>query len=281
MPNPFAQFGRRPAVHGQPGVTAGSKRSGPVIIAGKRVAWWADFTDLNTLFQDLARTNPADTNGQVVEAVTEKGPQGWHLDEPAITVPTVFKPTLQLVATGGLPALAFDRQNGFTNEGEMIRTSFNMVEFPSAFAFMIVVGNRQDPGGVGGSGLCVGSVEDSVFAQSPGVAGARVTAGDNEAQQANGLDGDFAAWLSNRILPDEGRCSINGLAGLATDSNETPGAFKTPGFLGVGGNQNGGAAGSAWNGTISEIVIFNGEENIPAEADAESYVTGKYGLTWL
>ncbi len=247
--------------------------------AGVAPLIWYDFTDASVMFQDLARTIPVTEDGQTVEAVSDKGTFGAHLDEPRIVVPTVGKPTYQTVATGGRSALDFDRGTGLTNEGQMIRTSRSDVAIPIG-AMLLVVGNWQEPPGVGGSGLCVGSVTDSVFGQSPGSSGVRITCDDNDQQQANGVDGDFAGWLHDFASGDEGRCSINGLAGVAGSNAENFTEFKTAGFLGVGGNQNGGAAGSAWNGTISEIVIWAGDL-LPTEQGMERYATSRYALNWL
>lgn len=90
MSNPWAQFGRRPAVHGQPKVTAGSRRaagaqdfSNPPALAN--LQHWFDLTDAPTVFSDVAGTILA-TNGSNVRNITNKGFDGQAIID-AGTVP--------------------------------------------------------------------------------------------------------------------------------------------------------------------------------------------------
>lgn len=43
------------------------------------LAWWYDFSDLTTLFQDTAGTVPVTADGQAVELIVDKGPFGINL----------------------------------------------------------------------------------------------------------------------------------------------------------------------------------------------------------
>lgn len=82
MPNPFAQFGRQPAVHGQGKVTAGSRRSGPVIPTEPpeqlNLQHWVDYTDPAVVFRNAAGTLPA-TPPDLVASIRDKGFAGGLL----------------------------------------------------------------------------------------------------------------------------------------------------------------------------------------------------------
>ncbi len=256
---------------------AGPGSAGP---AGSPAEFWIDTTDISTLFQDLARLIPITANGQVIEAITDKGANGWHLDAPIVSFGGL-KPIYQAVATGGLGAAAFDRSASSGNEsGQQIRMSFTTPSIPLPYA-ALHVGNWQVPG-AGFEGLFCHAVGDRAGGKMAG--GALVTGGSpGQLLQQTSVDGDFASWFIDfDFLNSE--CSINGTAGrLITNSATAQADYVTNvGFsrLAIGGNQNGSAATGGWNGTISEHVVWQGN-NIPTPDAIEAYVTGKYGLNWL
>jgi len=81
MSNPWAQFGRRPSVHGQPRVTAGARRVGelPMPPALGDLMHWFDFSDIDTLFQDIASTVPVTADSQPIRSILNKGFDGTKL----------------------------------------------------------------------------------------------------------------------------------------------------------------------------------------------------------
>lgn len=269
MSNPFPP--RNPSTFGVFPVTAG--------VRGRRVAQlalWYDPTDITTLFQDLAMTVPVDTPGQTVEAVADKSGNGYHLDAAAIGGGT-GKPTYVASATGSLPALAFDRSfNG--NLGQVIRTSRADISIPGPW-IALGVANWQVPG-FGFEGLLLGIMHGRL-GHGRTTGGVLVT-GPDSVTQLDAVDGDHAAWV-HAISPTSERCSLNTDAGVAENLASNDPNFdlvvNAPIRLALGGNQNGGAGNSGWNGTISEVKVWN-EINLPTEDFIEDYITGKYGLAW-
>lgn len=269
MPNPWPQ--RSPSTFGIRPATAGYKK--PKVA---QLAVWYDLTDISTLFQDLAMTIPVTANGQTVEAVADKSGNDYHLDAAAVGGGT-GKPTYQAVATGGLGALAFDRTfNG--NLGQVIRTSRSDITIPGPWLAMGVA-NWQVPG-FGFEGLLAHSIHGRLG--NGRTTGGVLVSGPDSTSQADAVDGDHAAWVY-AITPTSERCSLNTVAGIDEDlaSNDPDFDFivNEPSRIGIGGNQNGGAGTGGWNGTISEVKVWN-EINIPTTDFVEGYITDKYGLTW-
>lgn len=53
------------------------------LFSGGREGFWLDFTDTSTLWQEAARTNAADTNGDVVAYIDDKSGNGHDWEDPA------------------------------------------------------------------------------------------------------------------------------------------------------------------------------------------------------
>ena len=89
-------------------IIARGKSSGgfsPLLIAGL-IGWW-DFSDLNTLFTNAARTTPVTADGDQIGGVTDKSGLGNHLSQGTATRFPIYKAALK----NGLSVSQYDGSN--------------------------------------------------------------------------------------------------------------------------------------------------------------------------
>lgn len=72
------------------------------------VAWY-DFTDASTLFTDTARTTPVANDGDAIAGVTDKGPNGWHLNQATGSLCPLYKTGI----IGPQPVARFDNVDDY------------------------------------------------------------------------------------------------------------------------------------------------------------------------
>lgn len=76
-----------------------------VIFASGATGAWYDPSDLSTLFQDTAGTNPVTASGQTVALMLDKSGAGWHVQQATAASRPVFQ------ESGGLRWLDYDGVN--------------------------------------------------------------------------------------------------------------------------------------------------------------------------
>lgn len=109
----------------------------PTDIVGMKM--WLDFSDLATLFQDIARTSPITTDGQTILAVLDKSATvTQYQNNPG----PVYKENIQ----NGLSVARFDGINNLLGSSALVHNEFGTGDF----YFIGVIKNSNPVGAIGG-----------------------------------------------------------------------------------------------------------------------------------
>ncbi len=232
------------------------------------LVWW-DFTDINTLFTDAARTTPVTADGDEIKGVFDKGRGLLHLEPQGTN-----GPRFTTAGINGLSTADFDDTNAESLISTIAHTLDDSNSFPDPDYNFLIVGEYDDAGAGAGAGRhfdwpsqVMGTIN------SAAVPITRVKTLDDEVDQEQNVGGNFAAW--GEVTGNDGKASINGTAGVASVNDFPPSLSSVKPTVGGGSG-----TGSEVHGFVSEIIIWDSAGDLPTQADIEQYVTLKYGLTW-
>ena len=253
---------------------------------GGTIAYWYDFSDISTLFQDTARTTPITTDGQTVKGVTDKSGNAYHLSE-ATNGPTYkASPSPSL---NGHAAIQFDGSN------DRLQSTGTFAPYgrSASFTAIIVVLHDTAFGAEGGGwnpSKCYlqnvyyiasgSSFAGQVYITAHSTSGALIPArkaGTEDVWHCNthiakGDGGANPNWTGDDYTGVDDTRDASLAHGTGTGNL---GISETPAVINVGH-----AGGTLFfAGMIAELVLFKPELTEDQRKSVETYFATKYGIT--
>lgn len=228
---------------------------------------WYDFSDINQLWQDEERTSAISAAGQTIDGVTDQGTAGDHLIGDSVG------PTYEVSGQN-------DRAHA-----KFVRASSHLLSPKDAPTtdwadnqdrIILIVADTSLPAATHYLYADTGGSVDAALRFS-GAATAPTTFWDNINVTSTGTALDDTAWgLVSQHNFDDDTMDVHWSLDATTRSTANTMAGKTNLGLNLGGFDNT----AAWHeGKIYELILW--QNDVPAIADIEEYVTNKYDITWL
>lgn len=220
---------------------------------------WYDFSDLTTLFQDTARTNPVTADAQVIKGMTDKSGAAIHLSEA--TNGPAYKAAIQ----NGKSVSRYDGINDvLSGAAAQTTTVYTMI------GVLVVSGGAGTTREIFG---CAGAASGYGFRAVSTNNRGQVLPGVAECAD-NATTASWEIWVA-RHSAGASTFYVNGGTAIALTN-----AASNPAAPSGASTYVGGSFGAFHNGDVGECLLYNSTLSLADVNTIGAYLGTKWGITW-